>query len=92
MSEHTAIVSATYRILGEAEDYIGSFSVTADETTTVHELRERIEIAVRDLDPVTAELGWGLLSHLSRNIHRLPEGPEDPHENEQTDHGGWEDH
>lgn len=92
MSEHTAIVSATYRILGEAEEYVGSFAVTADENTTTWQLRERINIAVRELDTMTAELGRGLLAHLSRNVAEPKNGPEDPHEDEQTDHGGWEDH
>lgn len=66
MSEHTTIVSATYKILGETEEYTGTFSITVNENTTAREVQEKIGVGLSELEGTLTDFGWGLLTHLSR--------------------------
>ena len=69
MAKHTTIVSMTYQILGESEDYTINIPVTGDTQSTVEDIMKQIQTAgdSRETKDMFGRLGKALISHMAQN-------------------------
>lgn len=69
MAEYTTIVSVTYQILGEAEEFALNIPITANSSTSVYDLMVQLQTAAdsEETIDVFTRLGRALVSHMAQN-------------------------
>jgi len=68
MAEHTAVVAVTYRILGEAEEFTGTFVVNANRDMTGGDLARQVQAGADHIMETTVlPFGKALTRHLEEH-------------------------
>lgn len=71
MKEYTTIVSIRLEVLGDPNDYSGSFPITVDQNTSLEDVTRKMEQGIESIKEVYNSFGAGILWHLMHHISRL---------------------